>query len=451
MLWVKIEKNLKQDYQGSGSIIYLPEWLALKVNKTTFLHFGNQQISVKVQPLYTEKTNSNTYTNPLVIYCSQDLLEAFHVLNEVTYKLFIKEGNIHIGPVIGLLLGEQHYYYHHRFMQEYSDAVRNYSEVGGLVIAFKECSIDWDKKYIFGLYYHPESKEWKYQKLPIPSAIYRRGYKLNQQVAEKLTGLTNDKVFNSFRYDKWELYKKLCDHPEFKQYLPETHKLENHKQVLNLLDEKSRIILKPSDLSRGRGIYIFKKRTSDSILAIDHNEGGKHEFIIPNWAIEDYLNQEKLLSKNYIIQPYLDLAKIEKNPWDIRVVMQKNYHTGWQCSGIECRVAGMNQFVTNISRGGMALPLTKAVEESFGPTVYSKLLKEKVINTAKDFCEIMDETGEHFAEFGLDLAFDVNQKLWFIEANIRPTFNGFKKMDMANYYYICQNPIRYAAAVDGFY
>ncbi|MBE4909424.1 YheC/YheD family protein [Bacillus luteolus] len=449
MIWVKIQKD--HEHQTDELTIYLPNWLAIEVQNTTFLYFGNQKLKVNVRTFHSKKTDNHSYNNPLKINCSQDLLDVLHIPDEVPYKLYVKEGIIHLGPVIGLLLGEQHYYYHHRHMQEYSDAVRNYNQIGGLVIAFKECSIDWDKKCLFGLYYHSESKKWHYQKLPIPSVIYRRGYKSNQQVAEKLSRYTNDKVFNSFRYDKWELHKELSNNVKFKQYLPDTYKLENQHDVLKLLHETSKIILKPSDLSRGRGIYIFKKQTSDSILAVDYNEGNKREFTIPNWAIEDYLSQENLLSKNYILQPYLDLAKIEGNPWDIRVVMQKNIKSGWQCSGIECRVAGKNQFVTNISRGGMALPIKMALEESFGPSVHSNLLKTNVIAAAQHFCEIMDETGEHFAEFGLDLAFDVNQKLWFIEANMRPTFNGFKKMDMANYYYICQNPIRYAAAVDGFY
>ncbi|QOR67631.1 YheC/YheD family protein [Cytobacillus suaedae] len=448
MNWVQIKKISSED--NSKPIIYLPSFFLLSDLETINLNFGKQKKKVIIKILQVENPEHNHFTSPITVSCSETLLNSLHIQEDVTYKLYIQNEELFLGPVIGLLLGEQHYYYHHRHMQEYSDALSAYDQVGGLVIAFKECSIDWEKQCLFGLFFHAKTQKWKYGKLPIPSVIYRRGFKLNQQVTEKLSKLTNNNVFNSFRYDKWELYQKLAQHKDFKHFLPDTKKIIKNKDVVNAIMEKSKIILKPADLSRGRGIYILKNHTADSVMVIDYNDGDKKELIIPNWALETYLDKEQLDRKNYIIQPYLDLAKIDGDPWDIRVVMQKNYKSEWQCSGIECRVAGKNQFVTNISRGGSALSIKEALELSFGLSVSSPTLKKKVITVAKTFCESMDQTGEHFAEFGLDLAFDVNKRLWFIEANMRPTFNGFKKMDMANYYYICQNPLRYAAAIGGF-
>lgn len=448
MIWVKIKK--KSEDRIHDPIIYLPSFVKNSQLESISINYGNQTKKAMIQYVSSEKPVNNTIFAPITIHCSENLVDSLHIQEEVPYRLLIKNDEILIGPVIGLLLGEQHYYYHHRHMQEYTDALGAYEQVGGLVIAFKECSIDWKKDCLFGLFFHPETKKWQYSKLPIPSVIYRRGYKLNQQVAAKLARITNNNVFNSFRYDKWELYQQLTLHEDFSEFLPQTKQLVTQKDVVKAVQEHSRIILKPSDLSRGRGIYILKYHSSDTIKAIDYSDGNKKELMVPTWAVEDYIIQENLNNKNYIIQPFLNLAKINGDPWDIRVVMQKNSKSEWLCSGIECRVAGQNQFVTNISRGGRALPIKEALELSFGSSVMSSVLKNKVISAAKQFCKIMDQTGEHFAEFGLDLAFDEDQKLWFIEANMRPTFNGFKKMDLTNYYFICQNPLRYAAAVGGF-
>ncbi|MCD8503415.1 MAG: YheC/YheD family protein [Bacillaceae bacterium] len=66
---------------------------------------------------------------------------------------------------------------------------------------------------------------------------------------------------------------------------------------------------------------------------------------------------------------------------------------------------------------------------AFGANVDAANIKKKLIEISKEFCEILDDNNEHFAEFGLDFAIDCDLNYWFIEANVRPTFNGFKKMD----------------------
>jgi hypothetical protein len=63
----------------------------------------------------------------------------------------------------------------------------------------------------------------------------------------------------------------------------------------------------------------------------------------------------------------------------------------------------------------------------------------------------MDKMGEHFAEFGMDVAFDINKNLWLIEANVFPSFKGFKVMDYNNYLNIRYTPLIYAVSLTEFY
>jgi glutathione synthase/RimK-type ligase-like ATP-grasp enzyme len=62
----------------------------------------------------------------------------------------------------------------------------------------------------------------------------------------------------------------------------------------------------------------------------------------------------------------------------------------------------------------------------------------------------MDASGEHFAEFGIDIAIDTNKNLWLIEANVFPSFKGFKKMDRDTYLSIRYMPILYALSLTQF-
>ncbi|MDR3644638.1 MAG: YheC/YheD family protein, partial [Clostridia bacterium] len=59
-------------------------------------------------------------------------------------------------------------------------------------------------------------------------------------------------------------------------------------------------------------------------------------------------------------------------------------------------------------------------------------------------------TGEHFAEFGMDIAVDRQKKLWLIEANVFPSFKGFKKTDRETYLSIRYQPLLYALSLTEF-
>ena len=116
---------------------------------------------------------------------------------------------IRIGPVIGLLLGEQKYMYHHRNMGEFTDAMHVYPEVGGLIIAFKSVSIDWQAECVHGLYYDGAKQRWEYGTFPLPSAVYLRAFNIPRETFVRLQRITGGQVFNSVRYNKWEIIRKF--------------------------------------------------------------------------------------------------------------------------------------------------------------------------------------------------------------------------------------------------
>jgi glutathione synthase/RimK-type ligase-like ATP-grasp enzyme len=330
-------------------------------------------------------------------------------------------------------------------MREFTDALSDYQQLGGMVVAFKVGSIDWLNQIIYGLYYHPQYG-WTYGQTPLPSVVFRRAFRRTEDTSTKLFALTNGNLFNSVRLDKWQMYNRLQKVPAMRPYLPETARLST-ATLAEFIEKYSAVIIKPADLSRGRGICIIKTDPA-GLLLNDCSQERIFTAALP--AALAYLQQNHFFARNYIIQPLLDLATINGSPWDIRVVMQKNQHHEWHCSGIECRLAGISETLTNISRGGQALFINQAVRLAFGSRIHPGKFKREVIEIATKFCRAMDQFGDHFAEFGMDLAVDTNQHYWFIEANVRPSFNGFKRLDYETYYRICQTPLVYAAALAGF-
>lgn len=444
MIWVKVKKQ-----HSSSNIIFLPHSVAKKLPKKVKLQFGLQNLNVVINSVEVNPTDENSYNNPIELKCSEGIIEKLLIRENLAYQLIYKKGILHVGPVIGYLLGEQSYTYHDRNMQGITRGMGILPEIGGLFIAFKDISIDWDNMVINGLYYEAEENKWKYGVLPMPSVVFRRAFYTNEEVVDKLKLLTGNKVFNSTRFDKWEVHKILEKNLNFKKYLPETYDMVNVKFFHNLIKKSGKIILKPAGLSRGRGIC-FIQRIGDSFAIYDYRNSDDANFYILKKKEIDLFLKKNFLNRNYIIQNQLTLATINGSPFDIRIVMGKNPDKCWKCRGIECRLAGSKNKITNISRGGQALSINNAIKLAFGKNVNGNKIKEKLISVATEFCEFMDKTGEHFAEFGLDFAIDPQQHFWFIEANVRPVFRGFKTMDYKNYLHIRHMPLIYAATLAGF-
>jgi glutathione synthase/RimK-type ligase-like ATP-grasp enzyme len=445
MIWVKVRGK-----EDGGNNIYIPQNLIKKLSKQIMLQFGLNRVEVSVCEVEDAAVKgNNTFDDPVEILCSEEVMKKLLIVETLVYQLIYREGALNIGPVIGFLLGQQFYYCNDRNMHGLTRSMDVYPKIGGLFIAFKDISIDWDNKLINGLYYENATRKWKYGKFPIPSAIFRRAFLTSQNTVERLREITDNRVFNSRRFDKWDTYKVLEVDKKFRKYLPETMEVLDVGIFHSFICKYQKIILKPSALSRGRGICFIDK-TEENYSVYDYRASDLPSFyILKKNEIDEYI-ADNFVNRKYIIQQKLELATINGAPFDIRIVMGKNEDRNWYCRGIECRKAGQKNRITNISRGGQAFSINNAIKLAFGPRMNFDRVKKELISAAVNFCKIMDKTGEHFAEFGLDFAIDSQHHYWFIEANVRPVFRGFKAMNYSNYLHIRHMPLFYAASIAGF-
>lgn len=395
----------------------------------------------------SDDVSGKSYQNPLTVIASSSLIESLHLPAGLVYQLKREGTYVIIGPVIGLLLGNHPHLYSPRHMKKYSDRLGVYEKIGGLIFAFSVQNIHWDIKSIAGLSYNPITKGWEYGIFPFPSVIYRRNFHVSPDIVKKLVQVTRGRLFNSHRFTKYELYTILIKNEELMAHIPATEYITSWQDVKRFTDLFGKAILKPVDLSRGRGICIIKKaakgfiiddyrQRTPAILSL-HDEDELREFFLLNPS----------LLKNYLIQKYIDLARINGSNYDIRVVMQKNTDLKWECTGIECRVANPLLLLTNISRGGYALPLSRAFALSFPDEKNFVHYQGIIYSIAQEICNCLDQTGEHYAELGLDVALDRDKNVWILEANVFPSFKGFINMDYQTYLAIRYRPLLYALSL----
>lgn len=432
-------------------VIYLPNSFKKTLENLSYLHFGNNFILAQVE--YDKNTHipdDNSYEKPTKIKITKALKENLLIPDDLTLQLKISKEKILIGPVIGLLLGNHAHLYSPAHMKKYSDRFGIYPKIGGLFYAFSLKNIDFEDRKVYGLYYNNINSKWEYGIFPLPTVIYRRNFHTDEKIIKKLKELTDNKLFNSYRFDKYEMQEFVMKSKELSNHTIPTKLSTNFTTVKAFIDNYEKIILKPIDLSRGRGICIIGK-IDDTYLVKDYRSRIKQEILLETHEeLQDFFNKNPDFFNNYIIQKHIDLAKVEGRVYDIRVVMHKNSKNKWNCSGIECRVAPESSLITNISKGGYALSLEDALKKSFLNYNNHKFLGKQVIDFCENLCMHMDTMNHHFGEFGIDVAFDIYRKLWLIEMNVFPSFKGFKTFDYNTYLTIRQAPFIYAASLTEF-
>lgn len=444
MMWAKF--NVIPS--GDDTIVLPSDWPQMAGN-TALVQFGGGD-AVRAAVKYADRQGppeGGSYEEPETVGISQSLQSRLHVPVSLTYRLVIAQGRIAVGPVIGLLLGIHTHHYNPRHMMKYSDRMGIYPQIGGLIYAFSPKTVDWKKKEAYGLFYNIVSGQWEYGCFPLPEVIYRRDFHSRPEAVQKLSEITGGRLFNSYRFTKMELYTQLLPDKELQKILPPTELSLNFEQVAQFIERYQKVILKPIDLSRGRGMCIIEK--FDSVYQVTDYRYKRQitSYLSGQNALEQFFNLNPSFFHKYLIQKYLNLAKIGTSIFDIRVVMQKRKGGFWGCTGIECR-ASSNSHLTNISRGGFALTLPDALEQAFGR--HTEGLADNIVRYCRMVCERLDQTGRHFGELGLDIAVDQNRTIWLIEANVFPSFKGFKKTDHATYLAIRYAPLLYALSLTEF-
>jgi len=447
-MWIKIVYVPKDK-----DCVIVPDYIVEKLNPTCTVSFGRKSVKAKKIISYSsEFIKKSTFDNPIIIKLSCNLKDKLFIPETQTYRMSIKENKIIIGPVIGLLLGANNHTYSSKYMRRYSNRLGIYNKVGGLIYAFSPTSVDWKKEIVYGIYYNIAKSKWMHGVFPLPDAIYSRCFHHAPKIVEKLSLVTDGKLFNSHRFTKLELFDHVNLDKDLAKNLPPTEASQSYEQIKKFIDTHTNVILKPIGLSRGRGICVIEKIDS-YYMVFDYRSRNCSKILLEGSdALLDFFNNNTGFFKRYLIQKCLRLAKIDNRKFDIRVVMQKRDPGCWSCTGIECRVSSPDKHLTNISRGGYPFPLDEALTLAFDADINTvQKITEEIHNYCFQFCKHMDKMGKHFSEFGMDIALDEDKNIWLIESNVLPSFKGFKKMDNDAYLAMKYSPLLYALSLTELY
>ncbi|UMZ72749.1 YheC/YheD family protein [Natranaerofaba carboxydovora] len=293
-------------------------------------------------------------------------------------------------------------------------------------------SIDWEHKKIKGLTFDLDSNEWCYRWFSFPDVIYDRGSGFSESEKEAVSKIRTKfrdklkiKTINSRDYiGKWNTYKYLLSHDFVAKYLPVTIRYQNFNDVLIMLRSYKFIFIKSFYGKRGKEVMSIEKTGSSSSYKVATFSNGLLENEIGNIQelkkiVEEFMDNNS--GGSFLVQQGIRLLNYKNRPFDIRILLIKDSQGKWQAINSYARIAAKeNQTITNYSVGS---------ECNFYSNIYPELLSQSNVNipTPKDVSNTAVKIAYHiekefcsFGELGLDIAVDINGKLWFLEVNTKP-------------------------------
>ncbi|MBM7653779.1 YheC/YheD family endospore coat-associated protein [Neobacillus cucumis] len=277
--------------------------------------------------------------------------------------------------------------------------------------------------HVKGRKFVPQTKTWSDFEGPIPTIIYDRCFygedEHSKQCLPIVTWLKSRPDLTFLGYglpNKWELYQTLKN-TTLSSYLPVTQAVIDVDSVLKELAVKQKIILKPTNGSQGYGIYYLKK--NDKTI---HVKTEKHKRIISRI----FPNETKLIQwlelllkqRTYLLQPYLELSNNNQQPFDIRVLLQKNETGGWEEQGRGIRIGSTGGILSNLAAGGRVMTFKEWLISL--PPAKGDYIRQELDYILTSLPTILENAFLPLFEIGIDIGIAKDGSIWILDINSKP-------------------------------
>ncbi|WP_206830723.1 YheC/YheD family protein [Alicyclobacillus fructus] len=296
--------------------------------------------------------------------------------------------------------------------------------LGADAFVFGLADVDLKASRIRGFTRH--DNRWVDRVYPFPDVIYdqlvSRKLERNESyrsIRQALSSAYGDRFFNDGFFDKWQIYEWLRRSP-VRSHLPETIRHRSLAQGAAFIARHPVTFLKPLHGSLGLGIVRFELEKDGSV---SYEWKRSREVVVrgaahsPADAVQMFRTQ--LRRRPYIWQQGIDLVALDGRPVDVRILLQRDGTGAWKRTKMFARVAKSGDFTSNLTTGGGAMPLERALGSL--PDDAKKRVRASIRRLGEAVAEAVEAgAGRTFGELGIDLGVDRRGFVWVIEVNSKP-------------------------------
>ncbi|CAH8772198.1 YheC/YheD family protein [Paenibacillus dendritiformis] len=260
---------------------------------------------------------------------------------------------------------------------------------------------------------------------------------------------------------KWDIYRSLSAESGLSAILPPTHLYKGKRSVAAALSRYGgSLFLKPHAGSQGKSALRvqYHRRTAQ-------REDGSHAPLL-NITGRDQCNRpltkqfectedgyEWIASfigrRTFVMQPCLSLLTQAGEPFDIRVLMQKNDRGRWATTGMAARVGTPDSITSNLHGGGRAVSVLPFLKREYDLERAERLM-EQLHAYSERIPPLLEARHGRLMEVGLDYGIDREARMWLLEVNSKPGRRVFRQTgEREAAVKSVENPILYARYVLG--
>lgn len=385
----------------------------LSAEKKWFIRFGIQALEIKL------KTSSVLNENEIKL--SVGIIDYLRIPLNCRFEIRREHNEILLGPFIGILITAKKSSLDER-VQYLSNYLYDYDHIGGSVIAFSLEGIDPVQYTIEGYLYNPDTEKWESGIFPYPASVFKIIY-LNKDWRNHFQTVFGHRYFNSYVFNKWEMYKWLSHEPQLNSHLPKTMIYHTPQDLETLLSFYNEIFVKPVHGSLGNRIYKVTKNEENGLKLEYHYAGVPHEMIFSNVHDLGAFLKRQFKGKKVILQQSLDLISYHGKKIDFRIVMVKNQSGNWEDLCMVAKYGQQGSIVTNMFAGGTAEVGEITLKKIFDISEKEVFrFRKEISRTVHEAALCLEEYGVHCGNLGIDIGIDTSRKVWIIEINnLNPT------------------------------
>ena len=274
-------------------------------------------------------------------------------------------------------------------------------EFGVNLFLFEPKDVDYENKTINGLFC--ENGKVLRKATPIPPLVDNHYTEIDGRL-EKHTTLA--RVYPGDT--KFTTYTDLKNDGKYQDILIPTFLIEGWGDVKARLDEFGEAVIKPILGAQGVGVIKLAKHGERYQLI-----KGKETSYLSEQEMMDYCDQN--LSKDYILQQYIDCRTKAGEPFDVRVWAVDTGGNEWSVL-LQPRVGAAEGILSNFCTGGYTVPIDYFLKKEFGgawenirddllefgrefPAHYSNLIKREIFDLGIDIGITQSGEGYKFRLF----------------------------------------------------
>ncbi|MFD0048747.1 YheC/YheD family protein [Actinomycetes bacterium NPDC127524] len=304
----------------------------------------------------------------------------------------------------------------------FSEIAKSAKNLQVKIVKFCPEGIDTNSGMIQGESFVYSEERWLPALFPPPAYVYDRTFhgltRSKTRARQNIIWLKEVSEFLGYGLPgKKDVYDSLNNHPRLSAFLPPTEKAYVSGDIWRSLETYKKVIIKPEFGSRGAGIYLLEQ-TAEGINVSMNKEGKRYDRLIETKRDSLFWLDSIMRKYTLLVQPYLELSNDNNEPFDVRILLQKNKENDWEEIGRGIRTGMKESITANLASGGKAEAF-----QTFNKTIPPSLqdqYEQKIQTIITQLPGELEANFQRLFEIGLDLGIDKKGQVWILDINSKP-------------------------------